>query len=126
MGRARHPKPYKDGRGQVTIPWKRRVLAKLQKNEDDKKSPANPEQLRNAVGAKKGSMNALLDLGRVPQQLTSVYVSEICEALEILPPLLEQDQDDEEFIRDVMLLRKLTRDERRDVLATAKRIAEGR
>lgn len=102
------------------------MLAKLEENKRAKKSPANREQLNDAVDAPKGSINNLLNLERSPPQLTSVYVDEICDVLKIAPPLIEADTDDEEFVRDVMLLRKLTRDERRDALRVVERLAEGR
>jgi hypothetical protein len=124
MNRARHPKEYKKGKSQVTLPWKRRVLSRLAENKRANKTPANREQLNDAVAAPKGSVNGLLDLDRDPPQLTSAYADEISELLQIAPPLLEEDGDDEEFVRDVMFLRTLTRDERRDLLQVASRISK--
>lgn len=122
MGRARHPKPYKDGRRQVTVPWKRRVLTKLDENKKTGRTPANREQLNNAVGAPKGVVNKLLDIDN--DQMTNAYVDEICEVLQIAPPLIEEDDDDEEFVRDVIFLRTLSRDARRDLVQFAKSMAK--
>ncbi len=123
MGGARHPKPYNEGpRRQVTIPWKRRVLAKLKENREKKIEPANIGQLRGIVGAPKGSLDALLDLEREPQQLTSTYVDEIDAVLGTTPPLVETDEDDEDFARDVQILRTLTRESRRDLMIVAQQM----
>lgn len=125
MGGARHPRPYVDRpRRQVTIPWKRRVIAKLAANEKDGKRPFKIEQLKDLVDATKGSLNELFDLEREPQQLTSKYADAINEVLGIAPPLLEADDDDEEFIRDVELLRTLTPETRADLMSLARRMSK--
>jgi hypothetical protein len=122
MGGARHPKPYKDGKRQVTIPWKRRVLAKLKDNEKRGHKPAKIEHLRDLIGAPKGGLNTLFKLDKDPPQLTSAYVDEILEVLEIAPPLVEEDADDEQFVRDVELLRRLTDEARRDLMLIARQM----
>ena len=125
MGTARHPKPYNEGpRRQVTIPWKQRVLAKLEENKKAGKKPANREQLRGEVGVPKNSINVLLDLEKDPPQLTSTYADAINDALKIEPPLIEQEGDDDEFIRDVAFLRKLTPEQRRDLVTALRRLVE--
>ncbi len=122
MGKARHPKPYVDAPAkQITVPWKRRVLAKLASNKEAKIRPWNIDQLRLEVDAKKGGLNKTFDLEREPPQLTSKYADQITELLKILPPLVETDEDDEDFVEDVLLLRTLTRGARRDLMALAKR-----
>lgn len=120
MGRAKHPKPYKDGRTQITTPWKRRVLAALDRNDKAEREPRNIGQLRTAVGAKKGGLDNTLDLER--GQLTSAYAQEISDVLGIAPPLIEDDEDDEDFVRHVQLLRTLTVDARHDLMVTAQRL----
>lgn len=123
---ARHPKPYKGGKDgkkeQVTVPWKKRAIAKLEANKRDKKTPSTPEQLKVAVGAPKGGINKLLDLDRDPPQLTSAYVFAISEKLEILPPVLETEEDDDDFAADVLLLRSLNTEARRELMITAGRL----
>lgn len=113
MGGARHPKRYKESPAKpVTIPWKLRVLAKLEDNKREGKQPANIDQLKDMVGAAKGSLNALLDLERDPVQWTTKYLDEINEALGVDPPLFETEEDDRDFWRDVQLLRSLTEESR--------------
>lgn len=93
-------------------------MAKLEENKrNDKKRPWNIEQLRLMVDAKKGSINTLLDLDK--EQLTSTYADDINRVLGIEPPLIEQDGDDEEFIRDVRTLRSLDADSRRALMVAA-------
>jgi hypothetical protein len=112
-GEARHPKTYKDTPASpVTIPWKRRVLKKLKENEDANVRPCNIDQLKGLIGAAKGSLNKLLDLEREPAQWTTKYLDEITSALGVEPPLLETDDDDPDFVRDVQLLRSLSPDSR--------------
>lgn len=125
MPGARHPKPYKEGpRRQITIPWKKRVEAKLAANKEatPRIEPWNIEQLGRLVGAKKAGLNKTFDLKREPQQLTSKYADEICDILGIAPPLIEAESDTEDFIRDVQLLRRLTPEARRDLMLTAQRL----
>lgn len=123
MPGARHPKPYNDGeRRQVTIPWKRRVIAKLADNERDGVEPKNINQLRLLLKAPKGGLNKMLDLERDPPQLTGTYVDEICERLGIEPPLIEADGDTEDFVRDVHALRRVPVDVRREVMALVYRM----
>lgn len=122
MPDARHPKPYKDGKAQVTVPWKRRVLAKIAENKTAKHQPINIDQLALIVKASKGSLNKLLKLDHVPPQLTSAFADEITEVLGILPPVVEDDDDDPDFARDVLLLRSLDADARRDLMLTAGRM----
>lgn len=111
MGRARHPKSYKGNRKPVTLEWKRRAIAKLEGNKRAGRQPANPEQLRAAVKAKKGSMNKLLDLERKPQQNTSAYVDEICAVLEMDPPVFDVKRD-EDLERDIEVFSTLPPEER--------------
>ncbi len=121
MGGARHPKPYKDGKKeQVTVPWKRRVLAKIATNKAAGSRPANIDQLAEIVGAKKGGLNRLLDLKKT--QLTSGDAREITRVLGVLPPVVERDEDDPDFARDVLLLRSLDVESRRDLMLTAERL----
>jgi len=117
----RYPKPYKEGpRRQVTIPWKRRVLAQLEKNAQNGHAPANREQLNKLIEAKKGSVNKLLDLDREPPQLTSTYADEITALLKVAPPLVETDEDNDlELARDVQILRSLEPGFRRSLMETA-------
>lgn len=115
MPGARHPKPYKDGpRGQITVPWKRRVLAKLDANKKSRVRPWNIEQLREILDAPKAGLNKLLK--PESDQLTSKYADEITSLLQVTPPLVEQETDDEDFVRDVLLLRRLTTQQRADVM----------
>lgn len=126
MSGARHPKPYKDGKAQVTVPWKRRVLEKLEKNKKASPQirPSNIDQLADIVGAKKGSLNRLLDLET--DQLSSSFALEISEVLDVLPPVLEEDGDDPDFARDVTLLRSIDPSARRDLMLTASRLQKKR
>ena len=125
MGEARHPKPYNEGpRRQVTVPWKQRVLAKLAENKKAGKKPANREQLKDEVGAPKNSINQLLNLKKKTPQLTSTYADAINAVLKIEPPLIEQEGDDDEFIRDVAFLRMLSPSQRRDVIVALRRLVE--
>jgi hypothetical protein len=126
MGRARHPKPYKKGKSQITIPWKRRVLAKLAQNKLAKKQPANLEQLKDSVGATKGALNSTFDLEKDPPQLTSAYATDITEMLGIEPPLIEADDDSEDLLRDIKVLRSLTDEARGEMMATARRLPKRR
>lgn len=119
---ARHPKPYKDGKAQVTVPWKRRVLAKLAENKKAKHRPANIDQLAEIVKASKGSLNKLLKIELQPPQLTSAFAEDITAILRILPPVLEEDDDDPDFAGDVLLLRSLDVGARRDLMLTAERM----
>jgi hypothetical protein len=120
MGMARHPKPYKKGKAQVTVPWKRRVLAKLAENKKAGLRPSNIDQLAEIVGAKKGGLNRLLDLDKM--QLTSGDADEVTKVLGILPPVLENDGDDPDFARDVLLLRSLEPAARQDMMMIAGRL----
>ncbi len=122
MGVARHPKSYKAGKSQVTVPWKRRVIAKLAGNKKAGAKPANIDQLADLVGAAKGGLNGLLDLDRRPPQFTSADERAITELLKIIPPVLEEDEDDPDFAKDVLLLRALDPDSRRDLMITAARL----
>ena len=108
MGKARHPGPYNEGpRRQITIPWKKRALAKLESNKAAGLTPANQDQLMTMVGAKKGGINSTLKVtGK--QQFTSTYADDITRILEIDPPLVETEEDDEHFVRYVTILRSLT------------------
>lgn len=124
MSGARHPKPYKDGKAQVTIPWKRRVLDKLAKNKASNARPCNIDQLADIVGAKKGSLNRLLDVEA--DQLSSSFALEVSEVLGILPPVLEEDGDDADFAADVTLLRSIEPTSRRDLMLTAARLQKKR
>lgn len=124
MGGARHPKPYIEGKSQVTIPWKRRVIAKLEHNEREGINPFRIEHLKKLVGAPKGSLNTLFKLDKEPPQLTSGYAEAITRILGVTPPLVEQDGDDEQFVRDVLALRELTPDERRDLMSIAARMSK--
>lgn len=127
MPGARHPKPYNDGdRRPITIPWKRRVIAKLADNEKNGIEPKNINQLRLLLKAPKGGMNKMLDLERDPPQMTGTYVDEISERLDIAPPLVETDEDDENFARDVHVLRQLAPEARRELIALASRMASKR
>lgn len=120
MAGARHPKPYVEGeKTQVTVPWKRRVLAKLAVNKAMNGSPNSPEQLKDAVGAPKSAINKLLDLKRDPPQLTSTYTDAITRILGVDPPILENEDDDPEFARYVLLLRSLTPAARRALMSAA-------
>lgn len=127
MPGARHPKPYNDGeRKPITIPWKRRVIAKLAENDKNGIEPRNINQLRLLLKAPKGGLNKMLDLERDPPQLTGTYVDEISERLEIAPPLIETDADDESLARDVHVLRQLAPEARRELIALAIRVARER
>lgn len=119
MADARHPKTYKEGKSQVTVPWKRRVIAKLEENDKNEAAPANIEQLRKMVKAPKAGLNKLFDLKRDPPQLTSGFVDDITKVLGVLPPVLEDDKDDPDFARDVLLLRSLDVQVRRALMLTA-------
>lgn len=131
MSRPRQPKQrVRRKKKQVTVPWKRRALAKLKDNEKaqdedgvvDPKRPINIEQLRKLVKASKKALNVLFDLDRDPPQLSNDHVDEITGVLGIAPPLLEEDSDDDDLAEVVHLLRTLTRESRQDVLAIARRM----
>lgn len=126
MGAARHPKPYKEGKDQVTLPWKRRALEQLARNKAAQMRPENIDQLGKMLDAPKGSFNKLLDLKRSPPQLTSSYAIEISELLGIAPPVIESDDDDPDFARDVLLLRSLNIESRRALMFTAARLEKKR
>ena len=123
MAPAKHPKPYKEGKTQVTVPWKKRVLAAIAANKEAKVKPLNIDQLKDIVGAKKGSLNRLLKLDLDPPQLTSAFVSEISNELGVLPPVLEEETDDLEFAAAVLMLRSLDVKARRHLMMTAERLA---
>jgi hypothetical protein len=93
MGEARHPGPYKE-----SVP----DLARLIK-------PSKP-------GYKAGLYRALNPDG---DQVSSADVDIICEILKIAPPLVESD-DDEDLRRDIDLLRTLTPEARRVLMANAR------
>lgn len=127
MGEPRQAGDYKkDAKVQVTVPWKRRVLARLARNKDLGLKPANVEQLGKDLAAPKAAMNKLLDLERDPPQLTSSYVKEICELLDVTPPVLEEEGDDPDFAADVLLLRDLDIEARRALMLTAARMPRKR
>jgi hypothetical protein len=128
MGVARHPKPYKGGKRQVTVPWKRRVLAKLAEHKaaTPRRAPWNIDQLMERVGAPKGSLNTLLKIDVENPQTASAYTDEISEVLGITPPVLEEDGDDPGFADDVLLLRTLSPESRRALMMTAQRLEKRR
>jgi hypothetical protein len=95
------------------------VLAKLKRNEADGEHPANVGQLRVVVGAKKGNLDALFDLERDPPQLSSIYVEKITKRLGVEPPFLEEDGDDDDFVRDARMLRTLTHAARQRLMLLA-------
>jgi len=125
MGKARHPVRYKEGPSkQITVPWKRRVLSKLAENKTNGKNPANVEQLRIIVKAKKGGLNKTLDLDLDPPRLTSKYADDITAELGIDPPLVETDEDDPGFWNDVRRLRALSAEARSDLMRIAEQLAK--
>ena len=125
---ARQPRPRrKRPKKQVTVPWKRRVIAQIEQNERDqtatgvvdRKKPANVEQLRKLVGASKKALNRLFDLELDPPQLSNDRVDEITGVLGVAPPLLETEDDDDDLSAVVHVLRRLTKEARRDLMKIA-------
>jgi hypothetical protein len=122
MGEARHPGPYKEGtRKQMTRAWKVRVHEKLKENKRDGIRPRNVPELALLISPgnldyKPGLYKALNPDGK---QVSSADVDIICEILKIGPPLVESD-DDEELRRDIDLLRALTPEARRVLMANAR------
>lgn len=102
------------------------MIAKLAENDKNGIEPRNINQLRLLLKAPKGGLNKMLDLERDPPQLTGTYVDEISERLEIAPPLIETDADDESLARDVHVLRQLAPEARRELIALAIRVARER
>lgn len=119
MSKARHPKPYNKGpRKQMTPAWKARVVEKLKENEAVGASPANLAEL--AAVLPKADKAGIYRTFNTPQ-MSSSYVDAICELLDISLPLVEA-ADDEELQRGIDLLRSMSRDARRDLMAIAERM----
>jgi len=127
MAKSEPPKTKKP-KTQVTIPWKRRVLAALEANAKHKGPPdpilrpANREQLMDAVDGSKGQINKLLDLDRDPPQLSAEKdkVEHISRLLGIAPPLVETEEDDDDTAAIVHLIRSLTKEKRTLLMGVAK------
>jgi hypothetical protein len=122
MGEARHPGPYKEGtRKQMTRKWKLSVLAKLEENENADVKPGSVPDLARLIKPSKPGYKAGLYRALNPDgdQVSSADVDIICEILKIAPPLVESD-DDEDLRRDIDLLRTLTPEARRVLMANAR------
>lgn len=121
MAKGRRAKPYVKGpRKQMTMAWKRLVVARLAENERSGKQPANTAQLAKAVGSDKRGMYVTLDLD-LPldeQQMSSAYVDAICDVLKIGQPLVESS-DDRQLEQDVAIFRQLDAETRSHMLALA-------
>lgn len=122
MSKGRRAKPYKDGpRKQMTIAWKKLVIAKLAENKKLGKTPANPAQLAAAVDADKRGIYETFNLDRDPPQMSSAYVDEICETLQIPPPMAEASQD-VDLERDLTIVRAMSPEDRRALIEIAQRM----
>ncbi len=118
MGGARHPGTYKPGtRKQMTRDWKMRVKAKLEKNKEAGIRPGNIPELAALIAPgnknyKPGLYRALDPDG---DQVSSADVDVICRLLNIDPPLVEAESD-EDLQRDLDIIRALSREDRRAVI----------
>jgi hypothetical protein len=124
MAKGRRAKPYKDGtRKQMTLAWKKRVLAALDENKRTGKQPANLAQLASVLKADKRGIYVTFDVDAEPPQMSSVYVDDICELLNIAPPMLEASTDDE-LEKDLQTIRTLSPEDRRALIEIAQRMVK--
>jgi hypothetical protein len=122
MTRGRRAKPYKEGpRKQMTLAWKRHVIATLGANKKAGRKPANLAQLAATLKADKRGIYVTFDLELEPPQMSSAYVDEICELLDIAPPMFETSGDDE-VERDLDVVRALSTEDRRALMEVAQRM----
>lgn len=105
---------YKDGpRKQMTKDWKVLVHKRLVENGNAGNEPSTVGNLAAKIGADKAGLLRTLD----PEgtQTSSSYVDEICEMLDIDPPMIEYQAPDDELERELDKLRQLP-PEKRDAL----------